>query len=932
HFLECVWEALESAGHVPERFAGTIGVFAGCGANLYMLNNLLTNPQLVEQVGWFLLRHTGNDKDFLATTASYKLDLRGPSVNVQTACSTSLVAVHLAVQSLLGFECDMAVAGGATIEVPHARGYEYREGEILSPTGVCRAFDVDSAGTVLASGAGVVALRRLQDAVDGGDPILAVIKGSAVNNDGARKVGYLAPSVDGHADVVKEALAVAGIDARSITLLEAHGTGTAVGDPIEVAALTEAFRTSTNDSGFCRLVSTKPNIGHLDTAAGTASLIKVVQALRHRTLPPMANYRGPSPLLDIERTPFVLSGEAAPWETDGPRRAGISSLGVGGTNAHVIVEEAPELAASEPAVPEQVLVISGRDPKSVSDASERLAVHLEANPDTNLADVAATLITGRRAMRHRRIVVATDVADAIVQLRGKDRGRTAVEQAADDAPRVAFMFPGGGSQYVGMAAGLDDRFDVFHATLRHGFDIVRDTIGLDIDRLVAVDGDDAALRHPGASLPAVFITSVALARQWMAWGVAPAAFVGHSLGEYVAAHLAGVLSFEDALSLVITRSQLMEGLGEDAAMLAVPLPEADVVPLLGSSLSLATVNTRDECVVAGRTADIEALNASLPEDVTATLIPIVAAGHSSLLDPILPAFLDAVRKVSLSAPSMPYVSNLTGTWITAEQATDPQYWVDHLRHTVRFADCIVTVLADGPMVLAELGPGHALSSFARRADAEAAAVIPGLRHPNQVVDDTAYSLLAFARLWGAGVDVDLERFAGTGRRRLRLPTYPFQRERFWIEPGAGYAGISPTAAAVATEHGGVAPAATAERPRRIDDLDDVFWIPSWQPSDPPSPNDRRGAWLVVGDHDDPLVDGLVDGLVARGARASAAPAGAAPSFDDALDGIVIVAPVPSAGVDLERSIERWLDHGTAAARALGGAAEPGRLVCVSRNA
>ncbi|HWM22328.1 MAG TPA: SDR family NAD(P)-dependent oxidoreductase [Ilumatobacteraceae bacterium] len=933
HFLECVWEALESAGHVPERFAGSIGVFAGCGANTYMLNNLLTNPQLVEQVGWFLLRHTGNDKDFLATTASYKLDLRGPSVNVQTACSTSLVAVHLAVQSLLGFECDMAVAGGVTIEVPHARGYEYREGEILSPTGVCRAFDVDSAGTVLTSGAGVVALRRLQDAVDDGDPILAVIKGSAVNNDGARKVGYLAPSVDGHADVVKEALAVAGLDARSISLLEAHGTGTAVGDPIEVAALTEAFRASTNDAGFCRLVSTKPNIGHLDTAAGTASLIKVVQALRHRTLPPMANYGGPSPLLDIERTPFVLSGEAAPWETAGPRRAGVSSLGVGGTNAHVIVEEAPELPVSAPAESVQVLVLSGRDAKSTTDASDRLAAHLDVNPDVNLADVAATLFTGRRAMRHRRIVVATDTADAVVQLRGKDRARTASEQAADDAPGVAFMFPGGGSQYVGMAAGLDHRFDVFHATLRHGFDIVRTATGLDLAPLVAIGGDDVELRNPTASLPAVFVTSVALARQWMAWGITPDALVGHSLGEYVAAHLAGVLSFEDAMSLVIKRSRLMQDMaGDDAAMLIVPLPEADVMPLLGSDLSLAVVNTRDECVVAGPGAAIDALLAGLPADAGAQRIPLAAAAHSSLLDPILPEFLEAVRAVKLSPPTIRYVSNLTGTWITPEQATDPQYWVDHLRHTVRFADCLATVLADGPMVLAELGPGHALSSFARRADGEAAAVIAGLRHPNQVVDDTAFSLLSFARLWGVGVDVDLERFAGTGRRRLRLPTYPFQRERFWIEPGAGYTG---TTATVATDRGALAPAGTptaAERPRRIDDIDDVFWIPSWQPSDPPSSNDRRGAWVVVGDHGDALVGALVDELVARGARASAVSGDAEPSFDDALDGVVIVAPVPSVGVDLERSIERWLDHGTAAARALGGAAEPGRLVCVSRDA
>ena len=361
-FIECAWEALESAAHTPEGFGGSIGVFGGWGMNTYLLHNLLTNPSLVEQLGWFLLRHTGNDKDFLTTTLSYRLDLRGPSVNVQTACSTSLVAVHLAAQSLLAFECDLALAGGVTIEFPHGRGYQYHEGEILSPNGRCRAFDAASDGTVLTGGAAVVALRRLTDAYRDGDPILAVIKGSAVNNDGNRKVGYLAPSVDGHADVVKEALAVSGVDPRTIGLLEAHGTGTAVGDPIEVAALTEAFRSATTDIGFCRLGSTKPNIGHLDTAAGMASLIKVVQALRHRTLPPLANHTGPSPLLDLDRSPFTLSGTAAPWNADGPLRAGVSSLGVGGTNAHVIVEEAPAYPPTPLAVPGQILVLSGGQP------------------------------------------------------------------------------------------------------------------------------------------------------------------------------------------------------------------------------------------------------------------------------------------------------------------------------------------------------------------------------------------------------------------------------------------------------------------------------------------------------------------------------------------------------------------------------------------
>ena len=558
HFMECCWEALETAGHVPDRFEGSIGVFAGCGFNTYMLNNLLTNQALVDQVGMFLLRHTANDKDFLATTVSYRLDLRGPSINVQTACSTSLVAVHLAVQSLLAFECDIALAGGSTIQVPHRAGYKYHEGEVLSPDGYCRAFDERSAGTVLTNGAGVVALRRLADALHDRDPILAVIKGSAVNNDGQRKVGYLAPSVDGHADVVKEALAVAGLSARDLQLLEAHGTGTSVGDPIEVAALTQAFRVSTSDLGFCHLVSTKPNIGHLDTAAGVASLIKVIQAMRHRTLPPLANHTAPSPLLDIERTPFLISAESLPWPDDAPRRAGVSSLGVGGTNAHVVVEEAPLPPPTPAARPEQLLALSAVDSATLDMTARRLADALEAEPGINLADVAHTLAVGRRAMPHRRVLAATDTANAIEVLRQGDRNRVASAIASNDAHRVAFLFPGGGAHYPGMAAALDDRFDVFHEVMEDGIRRLRERHELDLAPLLRADTSSEALRKTTASLPAVFLTSVALARQWMAWGVTPSAFVGHSLGEYTAAHLAGVLTLDGALDLIVARATLID--------------------------------------------------------------------------------------------------------------------------------------------------------------------------------------------------------------------------------------------------------------------------------------------------------------------------------------------------------------------------------------
>jgi acyl transferase domain-containing protein/thioesterase domain-containing protein/acyl carrier protein len=921
HFMESAWEALESAGHTPEGFAGAIGVFAGSGMNTYLLHNLLTNPQLVEQLGWFLLRHTGNDKDFLTTTLSYRLGLRGPSVNVQTACSTSLVAVHLAVQSLLSFECDLALAGGVTVEFPHARGYEYREGEILSPNGRCRAFDAASDGTVITGGAAVVALRRLADALDDGDPVLAVIKGTAVNNDGNRKVGYLAPSVDGHADVVKEALTVSGVDPRSVGLLEAHGTGTAVGDPIEVAALTEAFRAGTPDTGFCRLVSTKPNIGHLDTAAGTASLIKVVQALRHATLPPLANHTAPSPLLDIERTPFVLSAEAAPWISDGPRRAGVSSLGVGGTNAHAVLEEAPLQPPTPPAVPGQIVAISGASRAAVDAGAERLAAFLDARPDANVADVAHTMITGRRAHSHRRVVVVTDAATAPGELRSADRRRCPTAEAPDGRPQVAFVFPGGGSQYPGMGAGLDERFDEFHRVRREGIDIVRRLGGIDLAPLLAPGGDADALRQPTASLPAVFITSTALARQWMAWGVEPDVMVGHSLGEYVAAHLAGVMSFDDALRLVVARSALMErAAAGGAAMLVVPLPEADVIGRLPTELSLATVNTHDECVVAGPADAVASFADALTADgLDVTRIPLAAAAHSSMLDGVLDEFEAVVRTVQLRSPARPYLSNVTGTWITEQQATDPAYWVRHLRGTVRFADGLRTAVGDRTTVVVELGPGQTLGSYARRSGLPVRSVST-LRHPDDAVSDTNHTLGAFGQMWIHGVDVDLDRTTGTGRRKLRLPTYPFQRERCWIEPGTGSALGAGTGAAGATDD-----------IVRFDDVGRMGRQPTWvdAPAAMPATTDRR--WVVVGaGHADAVADELRRrgrAVVRRDRFVVDDPELPA---DELPVGVVLAGVHASGAIDDAMSL--WLDQAADAARWLTNVATDARLVAVTAGA
>ncbi|MGE3329170.1 MAG: type I polyketide synthase, partial [Acidimicrobiia bacterium] len=794
-FLETAWEALESAGVVPGEFDGAIGVFAGCGMNSYLVHNLLTNPQIFETLGWFLVRHTGNDKDFLATEVSYKLDLRGPSINVQTACSTSLVAVHLAISSLLAFECDVALAGGVTIEAPHATGYLYREGEILAKDGRCRAFDLHSSGTVLTGGVGAVALRRLDDALADGDEVLAVIKGSAVNNDGQRKAGYLAPSVDGHADVVREALSVSGIDARTIGMVEAHGTGTAVGDPIEVAALTAAFRTFTKDSQFCRLVSSKPNIGHLDTAAGVASLIKAVQALRHRTLPPLANHTAPSEMFDITRTPFVLSGEAAPWpEGPHPRRVGISSLGVGGTNAHVIIEEAPPVAAPSepPTASPRLLVVSARSESSAQRMASALADRLDRasapgfdGPSLDLDSVASTLLHHRRRFDHRLAVAATDLPSAVGALRA---GAQRATSTVTGDHRVGFLLPGGGSQYPAMGAGLASD-EVFESTVRDGIVILRKLTGVDLEP--ALRGQHASdlaaeLEAPTWSLPSIFITEVAMARLWMSWGITPAALMGHSLGEYAAAHLAGVMSFEDAIALVHKRADIMErasvgGVG----MLVIPLPEDEIVPLLGERLDLAAVNAADEVVVSGPRTAIEELAGHLASrDVQTTMLPLTAAAHSRLLEPYLGEFEALLRSMTLRAPTLPVITNLTGKLATAEQLTDPMHWVTHLRRPVRFSDGLAT-FATMVQIAVDTGPGQALSSAARRAGHDQLTVIPALRHHKDTTDDVSFTYGALAKAWMAGAEPDWEVVNGPRTSVVQLPTYRFDRERYWIEPGDG---------------------------------------------------------------------------------------------------------------------------------------------------
>jgi len=785
-FLECAYAALEDAGCDPARFAGAVGVYAGCGTTSH-LARVLAHPRLVAAAGPQTTA-IANAKEFLATRVSHRLGLRGPSVSVGTACSTSLVAIHLACQALRGGECDLALAGGVTVAPDQGVGYLYQEGGILSPDGHCRAFDARAAGTVFGSGAGVVALKRLADALRDGDTIRAVVRGSAVNNDGAGKLSFTAPGVEGQARVVSAALAAARVDPATVGYVEAHGTGTPLGDPVEVAALTQAFRAATDRTGFCALGAVKTNVGHLDTAAGVAGFIKAVLALEHRTLPPTLHFASPNPETVLEGSPFFVAATLREWRGNGaPLRAGVSSFGFGGTNAHVVLEEAPAPASPSPDAAPRLLVLSAKSGAALERMRGRLAAQLAAHPELPLADVAHTLQAGRTAHPYRWAAAVGDGDEARALLAAAPRRE--VSRAADRSPSVAFLFPGQGTQYAGMARALYEREPVFRRELDRCAELLAPRLEMDPRSALfpAPGGEDAAnelLGETRCTQPALFAVEYALARLWMSWGIEPGAMLGHSLGEYVAACLAGVFTLDAALGLVAARGRLMQAL-PPGAMLAVPLPQDELRPLLSARLSLAAVNGAAQCVVSGdapAAAELEALLAR--RGVAARRLRTSHAFHSAAVEPILGAFAAGVRAARPAPPRIPFVSNLTGDWITAEEATDPGYWVRHLRETVRFADGVGRLLDDPTRVLLEVGPGDSLGAFARRHAAGAGRVVAGsLPRAGEPDPDGRAILAALGDLWTAGVEVDWAAVRGKERRRkVPLPTYPFERTGYRVPP------------------------------------------------------------------------------------------------------------------------------------------------------
>ncbi len=795
-FLECAWQALEDAGYDPQGYAGAIGVFAGCSMNTYFLRNISSDRQLVEDFtgsyqvgsyGWLV----GNHADFLATRVAYKLNLRGPAFTMNCGCSTSLVAVAQACQSILNYQSDMALAGGVSISFPQKRGYLYQPDGMVSPDGHCRTFDADAQGTVFGSGAAVVLLKRLEEAVADGDHIYAVIKGFAVNNDGSAKVGFAAPGVDGQAQVIATAQAVAGVEAESIGYLECHGTATPLGDPIEIAAAAKAFGASTKARGFCALGSAKPNVGHLDVAAGATGLIKTALSLHNELLPATLHFEKPSPKLNLENSPFFVNSKLTEWKRkadDSPRRAGVSAFGVGGTNAHVVLEEAPHATVTKTNRNSHLLLVSAKTSEALDAASSNLAEHLRQNPETNLADVAYTLQTGRRVFGQRRYVLAADSAQAAQALRTnvpptKDK-RSGSE--ANEKTSLVFMFPGQGAQYPLMGAQLYASEPEFCRAIDECADILKPILPRDLRDVLYNPGPDRdlaaeRLKSTVFAQPAIFTTEYALAKLWMSWGVQPDTMIGHSVGEFVAACLSGVFSLEDALKLVAERGRLMQGL-PPGAMLAVRLPEDELRSRLTSQLSIAAVNSPGLCVVSGSEAEVSALESALKRDgIMARHLQTSHAFHSAMMDPVIPPFTRTVERVVLSANSIPYVSCVSGSWAKAEQTTSPSYWATHLRQPVRFADGIKS-LGDHAILL-EVGPGNTLTTLALQNLGSGAIAISSLPDASRTMGDMDAVLNALGRLWVAGRQPDWKKFhSGETLHRVSLPTYPFQRKRFWMEP------------------------------------------------------------------------------------------------------------------------------------------------------
>ncbi|KZN53059.1 hypothetical protein N474_22250 [Pseudoalteromonas luteoviolacea CPMOR-2] len=785
--LECAVEALEMGGYGDLAQPQNVGVHVGVGVNTYLFKNVMSSSDVFgpDRMAYF----QSNERDFPATRLSYKLNLTGPSTNISTACSTSLVAIHQACMSLMRGECSMALAGASRLSLFEAEGYVYQEGAINSKDGHCRAFDQNASGTRWGDGAGLVLLKPLQKALADKDTIHAVIKGSAINNDGGDKAGFTAPSIKGQSKVIRSALKFAGVSASDIGYVEAHGTGTVVGDPIEIKALSDAFGVSTAER--CALGAVKSNIGHLDAAAGIAGVIKTVMALKNKQLPPTINFETANPMIDFENTPFYVNTEVKDWDDLGkPRRAGISSFGIGGTNAHVILEEAPE-PERDTADSKELIVLSAMSENTLQDQIENLADYLSNADSESLSDIAHTLSNGRTGFRHRISLVAQSISDAHQQLTKLDAAKGYQLEQPKKRTANVFMFSGQGSQHLAMGKGLYEQQAIFRASFDQCAELIKEEIGEDIRDCIFSEDPDASskLSQTLIAQPALFAVEFAIVKLLESWGIKPDLMIGHSLGEYVAACIASVLSVKESVKLVCARAKLMQG-AEAGRMLSVAVSAESIASLIKTTgCDLAAINGSALCTVAGEALNIQRLSDALAErEIEYRPLVTSHAFHSRMMDGILDAFKAVVSELSFQPPTVKYVSNVTGQYISADEVMSADYWVKHLRGTVQFFNGVEHIINDEAFVsntlnFIEIGPGNALSSMVRKnSSSKNCNIFNSMRHPKAAGDDDSVILKLLGKLWESGTELNWQKVQNEGTRyRIALPTYPFERHTYWLE-------------------------------------------------------------------------------------------------------------------------------------------------------
>lgn len=786
-FLEVCYEAIENAGYRKENSNFPIGVFGGCGMNNYLVKNLLHHPETKSSLGE-MLTVINNNSDYMTTRVSYKLNLKGPSIDIQTACSTSLVAVHIACQSLINNECYIALGGGSFINIPHDEGYLFEPGGINSPDGHCRPFDKDANGTIFGEGAGVVVLKRLEDAIDDHDTIWAVIKGTAINNDGSQKVGYMAPSVQGQSDVITAALEKASINPETITYVEAHGTGTKMGDPIEISALSMAYGKYTQKKNYCALGSVKGNIGHLDAAAGIAGLIKTTLLLKNKKLPPLTNFKENNPELYLEDSSFYINTKLRDWETGdyAPRRAGVSSFGIGGTNAHCILEEAPEIEKNSSKQRFHLLPVSAKTKTGLLKQQENLLKYLKESNET-IADIAFTLQQGRESFNKRMLIYCDGKEDGIRAIENSSYRKIFGEAKLSD-PKTVFMFTGQGSQYVGMARDLYNDFALFRKLIDEAREVLSE---YDIDVLKFILGEsheglEKELNQTFIAQPLLFAIQYSTARLLEEFGISPDALIGHSIGELTAACIAGVFSYKEGLKIVAERGRIMQQ-QKPGSMLSVKLPADLLKPHLIGKTEISLINAPEFCVVSGDFDDIDKLAEKLRSDfpdVYASKLKTSHAFHSYLIEPAVDKFTDRISSIKFKEPQIPVISNITGTWAIKEKLQDPDYWGNHIRATVNFAGGINELLKDENTFLLEVGPGNSISTLlSEYPKSKKIQVSSTIRHPKEKMNDTDFFLVSIGKAWTSGISIKWSRYYHDELRcRIPLPTYPFERTKHWIYP------------------------------------------------------------------------------------------------------------------------------------------------------